>query len=1361
MDFKSVLDVFSGSFFSDDYVGDLSEIQQRLVILELEASGDAVHPEQKAWLNLLQSVFQMLRGNLTKAFELIDQLSHIGGLPPKWHLRAVVYHAFYESLRRYPSIIRFKPELGGPTAGFRNIELGFSEMIHTYQKTLADYFKTDLPLFRLEAEVLQHTMLTSLFLWNNAFLQHPSYPKGPWESMKKSTKKYLNQRMNLSQHHRDVTAKRGMHQLSNYLTRLDVELEYGQSPEAASWVEDLKSRFKESDDRHNLAVMKMLEADYILSPPFSNPIALNLIVYEGSNPEISVTGYDSLEGELKLGDTQAAGNLYYEAYDLFVAAVSPRGQAAVRLRQGCVEHLLACPGNISREEKGQRYEAARQKFMEAVLLFDLDEVHIQIVRGHQILLDISSGHEQNIIQAAADIGRWGHASKNELVSQFVGNLMLRFGRRQKLVYAQNDIALKCFRCARACFMALGDRFGLFRAMNFETSLLESVDDSLAARSLINKQKDLLRELGEYIDNMSKDHPDQKSNFYALRIDMMSIFHDLISNAYHKFGAAEALIAWKKEYKEIRNRKDMRAFTDEAFKNTSLDKYLFEDDVSIQSYRDGMALAEFAALVQQRMDDYWEKNELWRAHLRNLDIDEAEGVLRNYIKKTAPEGRALGPDDYGPVFAAVQLADFELARNLFNAMPDRKFVGDKLNDYAVINSTQHLTIQKRLQYTHGLDNGLALSALSHDWSVGYRILRHIEKSIPIFFDDSSADRSTPLWKRLSMAGIIYENANEPLKAFTSWLRASQLAEQERSLTSDVTARRGIFSTWMFADIFTGLARLSLRADDINLPLAVLDGHSHNHSKAKNWKEHALLFVEKAKARSLLDAFATQPLASTTGNERLTRAHKRRLRMALLGQPKLLQKEKEELASLEAELKGFEDELDPLMNPFPSSISSINPEDLYRAIASDELVIEVDFSSDGFTLFGITSQGIEFTQHRQKTYAQIRRPVIRTLKHLYDYPNQDKDIKTSKLKKDLDMLLREISDELVIPVAHLIREKKHAIFITSQPLTAFPFSILPFDNGEPLFLHAAVSQTPSLSTLMQLSKSRKVSTTTSNVPISVHAIAKIAKFVPPEQDEEVEIPLSMAAIEAMVIAHMFDSWPIEGSTVSRSKFVSLMMGKEDDSHQNSSKSNDDAGPPQGVEPRVLHISSHGSYDPVSPWMSHLSLQDKVRVLDVMAPSSSTSPHHNTSLVVFAACLSGMGEGTLGNDVLGFAHAVLEGGCAAYLGVLWRINDTASMLLMCVFYRLLRETSGMCVARLWQEAQKFLYCMDKDDGRKLVDELVRELEGAERDGCKPEVFVRGWRKQLGKLGTAFDCGHLDFKHPFFVGAFVVVGFGGMVLR
>jgi len=60
---------------------------------------------------------------------------------------------------------------------------------------------------------------------------------------------------------------------------------------------------------------------------------------------------------------------------------------------------------------------------------------------------------------------------------------------------------------------------------------------------------------------------------------------------------------------------------------------------------------------------------------------------------------------------------------------------------------------------------------------------------------------------------------------------------------------------------------------------------------------------------------------------------------------------------------------------------------------------------------------------------------------------------------------------------------------------------------------------------------------------------------------------------------------------------------------------------------------------------------------------------ALIVFAASLSELGQATIGNNVLGFSHAVLEAGATAYMGafmdvrrcgddateVSWLTNDT----------------------------------------------------------------------------------------------------------
>ena len=101
----------------------------------------------------------------------------------------------------------------------------------------------------------------------------------------------------------------------------------------------VQSRYQESGDKHHWARAKMIEADHILSPPFSNPISLNLVLIEVHNTGHSSYSWDMLEADIHVGDAGTAGKLYDEAQRLFGDSSSPRGRAAVLSRLGCIDHL--------------------------------------------------------------------------------------------------------------------------------------------------------------------------------------------------------------------------------------------------------------------------------------------------------------------------------------------------------------------------------------------------------------------------------------------------------------------------------------------------------------------------------------------------------------------------------------------------------------------------------------------------------------------------------------------------------------------------------------------------------------------------------------------------------------------------------------------------------------------------------------------------------------------------------------------------------------------------------------------------------------------------------------------------------------
>ena len=67
-------------------------------------------------------------------------------------------------------------------------------------------------------------------------------------------------------------------------------------------------------------------------------------------------------------------------------------------------------------------------------------------------------------------------------------------------------------------------------------------------------------------------------------------------------------------------------------------------------------------------------------------------------------------------------------------------------------------------------------------------------------------------------------------------------------------------------------------------------------------------------------------------------------------------------------------------------------------------------------------------------------------------------------------------------------------------------------------------------------------------------------------------------------------------------------------------------------IVHIATHGFQSSESGWQSSITLQEKFRVLDLAKLRSKAA------LVVFGACVSGLGHETIGSDIIGFSHAVL---------------------------------------------------------------------------------------------------------------------------
>jgi len=114
-------------------------------------------------------------------------------------------------------------------------------------------------------------------------------------------------------------------------------------------------------------------------------------------------------------------------------------------------------------------------------------------------------------------------------------------------------------------------------------------------------------------------------------------------------------------------------------------------------------------------------------------------------------------------------------------------------------------------------------------------------------------------------------------------------------------------------------------------------------------------------------------------------------------------------------------------------------------------------------------------------------------------------------------------------------------------------------------------------------------------------------------------------------------------------------------------------------TIHIATHALVDDEEPGRSALVLSQVgvpdpleaamagARIYDglVTAQEILREWDLNADLVTLSACETGLGKAVMGEGYVGFAHAFLQAGARSLLVSLWKVEDTATSLLMLRFY------------------------------------------------------------------------------------------------
>lgn len=175
--------------------------------------------------------------------------------------------------------------------------------------------------------------------------------------------------------------------------------------------------------------------------------------------------------------------------------------------------------------------------------------------------------------------------------------------------------------------------------------------------------------------------------------------------------------------------------------------------------------------------------------------------------------------------------------------------------------------------------------------------------------------------------------------------------------------------------------------------------------------------------------------------------------------------------------------------------------------------------------------------------------------------------------------------------------------------------------------------------------------------------------------------------------------------------------------------------------------------NPLLSSISIGEDFRVLDMSQIQS------RANLLVFAACLSGLGRATTGSDILGFTHVVLGTGCQAYIGALFEVSDFASMVLMTLFYRNIKNDPGLSLVEALRRAQVEFLQFDAEKATRFIDGLldtwkIKSPTTTPNGGKNPADIVPEGEYLLTLQKLLLP--QLDWTSPYFWASFVLIGYG-----
>ncbi|MCT7986621.1 CHAT domain-containing tetratricopeptide repeat protein [Laspinema sp. A4] len=247
------------------------------------------------------------------------------------------------------------------------------------------------------------------------------------------------------------------------------------------------------------------------------------------------------------------------------------------------------------------------------------------------------------------------------------------------------------------------------------------------------------------------------------------------------------------------------------------------------------------------------------------------------------------------------------------------------------------------------------------------------------------------------------------------------------------------------------------------------------------------------------------------------------------------------------------------------------------------------------------------------------------------------------------LKQLYELLIEPIADLLptHPSERVIFVPHNSLFLVPFPALQDAQGQYLIEKHTILTAPSIQVL-GLTRDQKQAQTAVNPDILV-----VGNPTMPVVEAGQLSALPGAEQEAREIGQLLNVTPLIGSMATKATVLQKMQSS-----------------------RIIHLATHGSFDPNIPLDSWLALTPSGSDNGLLTAEEIFGLNLNAELVVLSACDTGRGKIT-GDGVIGLSRSFISAGVPSVLVSLWKVDDNSTALLMREFYQQWEENGDKAQA------------------------------------------------------------------------------------